>query len=97
MNSAKYTNQTKPKVTFVSGMAKKGQKSNSGHRVAGPLSTTQVLIGYTATQAEPRPPRHREQICWEWEGWQACQDGLRGQAARTLTALGLGPGRSWLP
>lgn len=28
MNSAKYTNQTKPKVTFISGMAKKGQKSN---------------------------------------------------------------------
>ena len=30
------------------------------------------------THAQPHPLRHREQICWEWEGWRACQDGLQG-------------------
>lgn len=59
-------------------MAKKGQKRNLWSQGGwGAIHHPGADRLHTHTR-RPHPLRHREQICWEWEGWQACQDGLQG-------------------
>lgn len=63
MKSAKYTNQTKTKITYLLvERLRKVRRATFGHRTAVVLSTTQVLIGYSPTQAEPRPLRQSEHM-----------------------------------
>lgn len=77
MTSAKYTKQSKPKITFVSRMAKKGQKRNLWSQ-GGWGAIHHPGADRLHTHTRRASPSETQRTNMLNGGWQACQDGLQG-------------------